>query len=230
MRVFRTSLSTIALALLVAGPAQAQLTCDDLVFDAEARANYPEVNEACLEVVNRDGVNYARFHARVVQPGSNSIGIQYEHADGTWGEPKTVTLPEDFRFMIDGRPTPSWDLETWQELNIYLQEGRWRLAITDVAPVEALEVYPEPVPQIAAPEIVVPDPPEPEPAAAEPAVEPDPEPAAEEPAAVEPAEAPAEQTPEAVPSEESGPSLWYLFFGAIAVLLISFFLLKRKKE
>ena len=74
MRVFRSSLFSIALALLVAGPAQAQLTCDELVFDAEARANYPEVNEACLEVVVRDGANYARFHARVVQPGSNSIG------------------------------------------------------------------------------------------------------------------------------------------------------------
>jgi len=233
MRVFRSSLFSIALALLVAGPAQAQLTCDELVFDAEARANYPEVNEACLEVVVRDGANYARFHARVIQPGSNSIGIQYEHRDGTWGEPKTVTLPEDFRFMIDGRPTPSWDLEVWQELNIYLQEGRWRLAITDLAPVEALEVYPEPLPQIAAPEVIVPDPPE------EAAVEPEPQQEAAEPQqeavepeqeAVEPVQAPVEQPAEAEPPEEGGSSKLFLLLGGFVLFLIAVVLMKRRKE
>ena len=43
-------------------------TCGDLTFTPEAYAAYEFVDKACLEVVDRDGVDFAKFHSYTYRP------------------------------------------------------------------------------------------------------------------------------------------------------------------
>jgi len=194
------ALNTFTFALLVGGlvaaPAAAQTTCADIEWSAETRANYPAIEDACLEMVERGGVTYARLHARVLRDGTRSVVIQYEHNDNSWGAPREVTPPEGFRVLTDGGLLAVNDLERNQELNVYLREGRWEWALSDLAEPEIDESALMPLPHSEPLEPVEPI----EPVAAVPEA---------------PVEPPAEPAP-----EESSSRMWYWIVGAVAIIAI----------
>ena len=127
------------LAVLIAAPGSAQdVACADVEFDADITAKYPEVQEACLNVVEDGGVRYVHLRAKVLNNWITSMTIRYEHADGTWGQPKTVTPPEGFTAIVNGRPLSVDEIEEGTVMNVFVPEGRWEVAMTDVdAPVMA---------------------------------------------------------------------------------------------
>lgn len=138
------------LTLLLAAPLAAQeIACSDVTYDAEIMATYPEVQEACLGVVEDQGVRYVHLRAEVQNNWISSLTIRYEHADGTWGLLKTVTPPEGFTAIVNGSPTPVAEIQEGTIMNIFVPEGRWEVAMVDVeipamseltfAPVEVAE-------------------------------------------------------------------------------------------
>jgi len=83
MRGFTTAATAATLALLLAVPVVAQeIDCADIEFDAEIIANYPEVQEACLDVVEDQGVRYVHLRAKVLNNWISSLTIRYEHLHG----------------------------------------------------------------------------------------------------------------------------------------------------
>jgi hypothetical protein len=165
----------MALLLCIPTPTTAQLTCADVEWDAEVLSNYPPVAEACLEMVERGGEWYARLRARVLRTGHESIVVQYAHNDNSWGAPQEVTPPEGFRVMTDEGLLELRDLQLNEELNVYLREGRWELAMSNMAepeidpamlvplphteptePIEPVEAVPPPEPA-STPEQAAPD-------------------------------------------------------------------------
>jgi hypothetical protein len=129
----RSTLTAIVMTLLVAAPLAAQeVACTDVEYDAEIMASYPEVQEACLGVVEDQGVRYVHLRAKVLNNWISSMTIRYEHADGTWGLLKTVTPPEGFTAIVNGRPTSVDEIQEGTVMNIFVPEGRWEVAMADV--------------------------------------------------------------------------------------------------
>jgi len=202
-----TTLTVAALAVLLAVPLVAQeIDCTDIEYDAEIVANYPEVQDACLDVVEDQGVRYVHLRAKVINNWISSLTIRYEHADGTWGLLKTVTPPEGFTAIVNGSPTPVEEIQEGTVMNIFVPEGRWELAMADVDMPAMTELTFAPVEVEEAEEPV--------------AVEDEPTALEDEPAAAE-AEGPYAGIP---------PALWAVIALAVVVILWLFIIKRRERQ
>lgn len=131
---------SLALSALWPLPAAAQdVTCDEISFDARITAAYPQAREACLEIVESDGVLYAHFEALVHREGFPSMLLRFKHSDDTWGPATLVRIPAGFPVYLEGRPVEAKDVPRGRELDFYIPEGRWEVAVTDVEPVSVAE-------------------------------------------------------------------------------------------
>lgn len=137
MRKLAVGIPLLLLAAAFALPLGAQeVTCADIEFDARAVEAYPQVQEACLEVVEQDGALYAHLRARVIQNWTTSLIVQYWHAAGEWGPVTKATPPDGFTVNVNGRATPIDQVQPNQELHLFVPEGRWEVAVADIpAPV-----------------------------------------------------------------------------------------------
>ncbi len=150
---------TIAALLLALGFVGANsalaVTCDDIVYDDEARSKYARVQEACLDVIERDGVRWVKMEVKMVSPGRQIVTVQFRHRDGSWGPPTRLKTRRDTNIEFEGKPTRLEDIPRNQTLNVYFAEGRWSVAMTGpavtVIPVEQANV-------IESSEIVEPEP------------------------------------------------------------------------
>ena len=212
MRSTATTITAALLTLLLATPLAAQeTTCADIEYDAEILASYPEVQEACLDVVEDQGVRYVHLRAKVLNNWISSMTIRYEHADGTWGLLKTVTPPEGFTAIVNGSPTPVEEIQDGTVMNIFVPEGRWEVAMADVDMPAMAELTFAPVEVEEAEEPVAVEEAETEPAAAE--------------AQAEPAAAEAEGPYAGIP-----PGLWAVLALAFVVIVWLFIIKRRERK
>ncbi len=123
---------SLALVAAVAAPLGAQdVTCDDIGFDEQAVAAYPMVRDACLDIIEHDGVRYAHIEALVHREGPPSMLLRFKHRDGSWGPATLVTPQPGFQVILDGQPVDVNSVPRGRELSIYLPEGRWEVAMSD---------------------------------------------------------------------------------------------------
>ena len=130
------------------------LTCGDITFSPEAFAAYEFVDQACLEMVDRDGTTYAKMTGQVVAQTASGTHMRYTHADGSLGPSHQANNP-GFETMIEGEPVMVKDLSVRQSVNVYISDEFWAPPPVEVA--EAAPPPPPPPPPPPAPE------PEPEP-------------------------------------------------------------------
>jgi len=220
MRVFAATSVAIVFATFLAGPVGAQeVTCDDIAFDQQAMQAYPMIRDACLEIVEQDGVKYAHLKALVHREASPSMLLRFENRDGSWGPATLVTPPPGFKVYLDGHAVDAKDVPRGRELSIYLPEGRWEVAMTDadvmtiaeatLAPIEfevTAEELPEEVDMDAA------------------AV------AAADDEVMEAAQAAEEEVAAEQPVEDTDDgSYWMEILGLAAAFIVVWFLLRRRK-
>ncbi|MGB7450515.1 MAG: hypothetical protein WBM36_00150 [Lysobacterales bacterium] len=114
---------------LSANVSAADLTCNDIEFTPEAFAAYQYADQACLDVVERDGGMFAKFTATKVVPPDLSPGvsnfIRFKHNDGTTGARHKSNLPRNFQVYLDKRPVRLADVNAGQDLNIYVGQEYW---------------------------------------------------------------------------------------------------------
>lgn len=180
-----------------------EVTCEDIEFDDEARARYSQIDEACLGISDTGSARYVRLHAIVMEPGAAYMDVRFEHQDGSWGPTIRVHPDQDFRVLVDGEATPWHMLEADQELNVYLKEGRWEVAMTDYDEPEIVEEYVAPMPASATEELAVQEEPE--------------------------VEAPAEEEPAAAEPADSSSRRW-LWIGLLLILVIGIVMMRRRKS
>ena len=132
----------------------ADFSCGDLTFSPEAYEAYEFVDQACLDIVDRNGGTYVKMTAVVVAQSGHQTRIRYRHSDGKMGPIHLSKAPDDFETMISGRPAKLSDLAVRQEMNVYLSDTYWSAPAVVVVEVEQAAAPPPPPP---APE------PEPEP-------------------------------------------------------------------
>lgn len=140
MRKLAIAAASLALSVVGSLPLLAQdVTCDNITFDSRILSAYPEANDACLEIVEADGVLYAHFEALVHREGFPSMLLRFRHGDDTWGPATLVRIPAGFPVYLEGRVVEAKDVPRGRELDFYIPEGRWEVAVTDVEPVSIAE-------------------------------------------------------------------------------------------
>lgn len=130
----KLALGTLSLAfvLLTALPLAAQdVTCADISFDERIMLAYPAAREACLDIAEIDGVRYAHFEALVHREGFPSMLLRFKHSDDTWGPATLIKIPAGFTVYLEGQPVAAKDVPRGRELDFYMPEGRWEVAMTD---------------------------------------------------------------------------------------------------
>ena len=114
---------------LSANVSATDLTCNDIEFSPEAFAAYEFADQACLEMVDRDGGTYAKFTATKVVPPDISPGVsnflRFKHADGSQGPRHKSNLPRNYQVMLDNNPVRLADVDEGQDINIYVGSEYW---------------------------------------------------------------------------------------------------------
>jgi len=107
----------------------ADFTCSDIEFTPEAFAAYEFADTACLDIVDREGVTYAKFTATKVVPPDVSPGVtnflRFKHSDGTQGPRHKSNLPRNYQVMLSGKPVRLADVNPGQVVNIYVGSEYW---------------------------------------------------------------------------------------------------------
>ena len=106
-------------------------TCADLNWSADVLAANPDIGMSCAAVYEKDGKLYAKVPIEVVRVRGNRMTFRPLHTDGTMGDSRSVQLDSSWRAEIGGRQYRASDLMRGQQLNVYIPEDRFALAIED---------------------------------------------------------------------------------------------------
>lgn len=129
------SLRSLATAmLLLATQVQASddrgaVNCEDLRWSEAVLQANPDIAKACRGVFEKDGVLYALARIEVAQVQGNTLRFRTLRTDGSKGPRRSVKLPYSFRVKLDGRDYRISQLTVGQELEIFLPEDRFALAV-----------------------------------------------------------------------------------------------------
>jgi hypothetical protein len=115
----------------------------------------PYMPASCAGVVEKNGILYAKFNAKMERYFNNGdVKLRIFAPDGTWNV-DTFRPPADFRADVDGQPTPFSQIPTGKDIRVYVPEGRFTLVSFDQeVVVEAVPVE-EPVEEVVVAEEVV---------------------------------------------------------------------------
>jgi hypothetical protein len=128
--------AAVLLALAWAQPSMAQGNCGNIQFTGDITNRFPQARNACLDVVTREGQQYAHFQARVARVQGNTVEAEFKLPDGTYSRPISVTPAADARVRIQGRTYRYRDLSRGQELDLYVPPDRWEIAVPNDPEVE----------------------------------------------------------------------------------------------
>lgn len=127
-RVFFLVVSLIALAASPVALAQDAPGCADLEFAKEITDVLPQANQACREVVMKDGEPYARFTAEIVSNQARTVRAKFKRADGTWTESYKFRPDQKARIHIQGQSYRWSEIDRGQQLDVYLPPDRFEIA------------------------------------------------------------------------------------------------------
>ncbi|HZF14479.1 MAG TPA: LPXTG cell wall anchor domain-containing protein [Steroidobacteraceae bacterium] len=137
MNVLRFGASCAVLLMLASeAGAQQPAACQTVQFSAEVLARFPRIRDACLDVISRDGVQYAVVKVYLVRTSSSGVTVRVNLPDGTRSEPRFIKTDPKFRVLVDKQPTRVQDLAVGQELSTYIKVTDPMIALE---PAEATE-------------------------------------------------------------------------------------------
>ena len=147
----------VLLALSWAQSTLAQSSCNDITFTGPVAQEFPQARNACLDVVEREGREYAHFQARIRSVRGGTVEAEFRMPDVTYSRPITVTPDPSARVRIGGRDYRWRDLSRGQELDVWLPPDRWEIAVPEdpeqqfaASPAIAVFVISEPATTVAA--------------------------------------------------------------------------------
>jgi hypothetical protein len=115
-------------------------SCADLNWSAEVLAANPDIAMSCQAVYEKDGELYAKATIEVIRVRGNRMTFRTMHTDGGKGDSRSVTLPATWRAEIGGRSYRASDLMRGQQLNVYIPQDRFALAVEDSDGVDSADV------------------------------------------------------------------------------------------
>ena len=150
------SVGSLVLALVPAAVlAQQPAACERVQFSEEVLARFPNIRQACLDVINKDGQDYVVVKADLVRATSRRMTVRIKRPDGSYSDPIGIDIKPNRKINVDGKMVGIQDVAVGQELTTYVRVTDPGIALASDA--EVVEFTPVP----ATPE------PEPAPAPAE---------------------------------------------------------------
>ena len=133
LRSISIAIVAVAASCLLGTTAFAQgpdLTCDDIEFTSLVTSQYPDVADACQDVVERDGRRYAQLRAEMVRylPVSGEVRLRFKDRDGDYGEVVAIKPQAPLNIRLGGQRVALRNVARGQEFNIYLPPDRWAVA------------------------------------------------------------------------------------------------------
>ena len=107
------------------------VTCADLNWSAEVLAANPDIGMSCQAVYEKNGSLFAKVSIEVIRVRGNRMTFRPLHTDGTKGDSRSIQLDSAWRAEIGGRSYRASDLMRGQQLNVYIPEDRFALAVED---------------------------------------------------------------------------------------------------
>ena len=127
----RTIMAT-ALVLAASNAAYGQApTCDDLVWSAQVLEANPDIGMSCQGVFERNGDLFAKVTIELTRVRGNRLTFRPVHTDGSRGDARSITMPSNWRANIGGTTYRASELLPGQELNVYMPQDRFALAMHD---------------------------------------------------------------------------------------------------
>jgi hypothetical protein len=112
-----------ALALLLPGSAalaQNEAACQRVQFSDDIVDRFPNVRDACMDVISRAGQEYAVFRAQFERAQGNTLFVRFRNPDGSRGPLTRVPTDPNFRVLVDGKEYRASELSRNQELTAYV--------------------------------------------------------------------------------------------------------------
>jgi hypothetical protein len=116
--------AALGTSMAISADAPVALKCSDITWNAELLAKYPRTPAACLEVAVRDGKKYARFEAKVMAVGAESVTVQFLNVAGQKGRPISIQPSATGRVDVDGQKIPYSQLVKGQKITFWVPESR----------------------------------------------------------------------------------------------------------
>jgi len=116
--------------------------CSDIEWSQEMLEQYPNIAEACQEVLQREGKTYVKFQGEVrrVRDRGRELTVDFQQ-----GGTVTLTPPEGMTVYINGRSRPVSQLRPGDELNFYVPEDRVAAQFFEGEPTQAAKVQEVPI-------------------------------------------------------------------------------------
>ena len=127
-----TIAAALCLAVSVGASAQDTApTCDDLRWSAQVLEANPDIAMSCQGVYERMGELYAKVTIELTRVRGNRLTFRPLHTDGTKGASRSIRVPSSWRADIGGNTYRASELLPGQQLNVYMPEDRFALAVDD---------------------------------------------------------------------------------------------------
>lgn len=146
-------LGSFALALIPAvALAQQPAACERVEFSEQVLARFPNIRNACLDVISRDGQNFAVVRANLVRVTPRRMTVRVQLPDGTQSNTMGINVASNERVNVGGRMVPVGDLAVGQTISAYINVNDPGIAVAseDTGPVEFTPITAEPEPEPAA--------------------------------------------------------------------------------
>jgi hypothetical protein len=112
----------LILTLSVAPAATAQSpACQSVQFSDSVLQRFPRAREACLDVITRDGEQYAVFKADLLRVSGNTARIRAKLPNGARAPAQSLRFDPQRRVLVDGKPIAPNRLAVGQELTAYVK-------------------------------------------------------------------------------------------------------------
>lgn len=125
------ALSVSAGSLMAQTATESSVACADLNWSAEVLAMNPDIAQSCQTVYEKGGELYAKVTVEVVRVRGNRMTFRPLHTDGSMGDSRSIQLDSAWRADIGGRSYRASDLMRGQQLNVYMPQDRFALAVED---------------------------------------------------------------------------------------------------
>ena len=137
MRILKTMLTSITLSSIMFIPSVmaashgmeevADLSCEDIEFAPAMFERFPDIDKACLDVVEENGIKYAEVKLELTRVRGRNVNFKFILEDGSKSERHSVKVDSNFRAKIEGRSYRINELTSGQVLDIYLPHDRWAI-------------------------------------------------------------------------------------------------------
>ena len=109
---------------------------------------FPRIREVCLDVITKDGQDYAVVKGDLLRVSSKTARIRPQLPDGTKAEARDIAIDPKRKVMVDGEAVAPKDIAVGQEVTFYVKVSE---PVAALEPADTAPLAPMPLAEEAAP-------------------------------------------------------------------------------